>query len=176
MTDLVPWTQTATRKRFYATKPIADEISILDIAHALSNQCRWTGHTNAFYSVAQHSVAVSLLLEPCDRLLALWGLLHDASEAYLCDIPAPVKKHRLLDGYRELEARVMKAVCERFGLDPEQPHAVHAADKIQQDLEARALLPGGPLWLSPAPVPDLVAWSPSEAKANFLARYVELTS
>lgn len=174
--ELVPWTQTNSRRKMFATKPIAEEIFLGDIAHALSQQCRFTGHTSAFYSVAQHSVMVSRGLEPCDPKLALWGLLHDASEAYLADIPAPIKRHRLMEGYRDLEDRVMKAVCERFGLPAEQPHVVHTVDRIQQDFEARALLPGGALWLGPGTVPDLEAWSPERAKAEFLGRFVELTS
>ncbi len=174
--DTNPWTQTFRRKRMYATRPIADDIDIVDIAHALSNLCRFTGHTSKFYSVAQHSVAVSHGLEPCDPKLALWGLLHDAGEAYISDVAAPYKRHRLLEGYRDLEDRIMAAVCERFGLALEQPHAVHVVDKIQQDHEARALLPGGPLWLGPGGCPEIEVWSPAEAKANFLARYVELTS
>lgn len=171
--DTVPYTQTFSRRRMFATKPIADEISILDIAHALSHQCRWTGHAMRFYSVAQHSVAVSKAVSPED---ALWGLLHDASEAYLADLPAPLKRHRLLEGYVELEKRVMGAVCERFGLAAEQPYAVHVADKAQQDLEARALLQGGPLWLTPGVPVELDCWSPEKAKSEFLSRFVELTA
>jgi hypothetical protein len=66
--------------------PNPDDIRIADIAHALSQQYRFAGHTRTFYSVAEHSVRVSLLCRPDD---ALWGLLHDASEAFLTDVPAP---------------------------------------------------------------------------------------
>jgi 5'-deoxynucleotidase YfbR-like HD superfamily hydrolase len=171
--ETTPYTQTYSRRRMYPTKPIAEEISVVDIAHALSHLCRFTGHTREFFSVAQHSVMVSERLKG-DRQLELWGLLHDASEAFLNDVAAPIKRHRLLEGYVEVEDRVMAAVAERFGLDYPQPHAVHVADKEQQDLEARALLPGGALWLAPGPVPELKCWSPAEAKAAFLSKYVEL--
>src|SRR6266496_3875421 len=80
----------ASGKWFNVFNPKPEDVDIRDIAHALSNQCRFTGHTKEFYSVAQHSVLVSTFCAPED---AAWGLLHDASEAYLSDIASPVKKH-----------------------------------------------------------------------------------
>ena len=84
---------TYSGKVFDPVNPIAADIRIEDIAHALAHQCRFSGHTIEHYSVAEHSVRVSGLLE--DRgypyRVQMWGLLHDASEAYLIDLPAPVK-------------------------------------------------------------------------------------
>ena len=77
------WIQTFQGKAFDPFAPRPADISHFDIAHALSNICRFTGHTNTFYSVAQHSVQVALLVP---RPMQLAALLHDASEAYLCDI------------------------------------------------------------------------------------------
>lgn len=77
------WTFTGRRIDTLAPDPC--EIEIDDIAHSLAQQCRFLGHTDGFYSVAQHSVLVSGFVPDRD---ALWGLLHDAAEAYVCDLPA----------------------------------------------------------------------------------------
>src|SRR5271156_4912831 len=80
------WIQTFTGKKFYPFNPKPQDIDIRDIAHALSNICRFTGHTKRFYSVAEHSRNVAKLVPAHMKLQAL---LHDASEAYLCDIARP---------------------------------------------------------------------------------------
>jgi len=79
----------------------------MDMAHALSQTCRYTGHYREFYSVAQHSVHVAqeLIAAGNSPEYCLWGLMHDASEAYLADLAAPVK--RFIDGYRKLEENLM---------------------------------------------------------------------
>src|SRR5579885_2784587 len=87
------WIQTYCGVAFYPLDPRPEEILIEDIAHALSMLCRFTGHVKRFYSVAQHCVYVSHRCDPKD---ALWGLLHDAAEAYLNDISRPVKSLREL--------------------------------------------------------------------------------
>lgn len=92
--EVPQWIRTFTGKRFYPLKPTIEDIDILDIAHALSNQCRFSGHSKWHYSVGQHSVYVSQVVRslggsPTD---IMWGLLHDASEAYLVDLPTPVKR------------------------------------------------------------------------------------
>ena len=106
------WIQTYTGKQFWPIDPRACEITIEDIAHALSLQCRFSGHCREFYSVAQHSCLVSSY---CIDEDAGWGLLHDAAEAYLVDLPRPIKRFSSLGvEYRKAEERVMAAVNEAF--------------------------------------------------------------
>jgi len=127
-TRIGDWMQTFTGRQFWPLDPRPDEIFIEDIAHALSMQCRYAGHCLRFYSVAEHSVLLSRAVrDACGGLAEQrWALLHDASEAYLVDVPRPVKPH--LTGYRDAEAKVMAAVCERFDLSPWMPSLVHEFD------------------------------------------------
>lgn len=167
------WVQTYSGKRFTPTEPVASNILIQDIAHSLSMQCRFTSHTNFFYSVGQHSVLVSYL---CDMADALEGLLHDASEAYLVDIPAPLKRSGKFDAYIGFESVMAKAVDERFGLKPE-PESVKLADKRILACEARDLMsPVRHDWIYPyEPMPLYIKpVGPAEAKQMFLKRFYEL--
>lgn len=100
-----------------------DTISIVDIAHHLSKLDRYNGAGAFTYSVAQHSLFVAEIL-PDD--LKLWGLLHDATEAYLGDVVSPLKK--LLPGYREIEQKLMGKIAERFAFEMPRPAFVKAAD------------------------------------------------
>lgn len=117
--------------------PDPADIHIEDIAHALSNQCRFSGHVKKFYSVAEHSIKVSHAVPKED---ALWGLLHDASEAYLVDVPSPIKNDLFGKQYREVEDMLMSVICEKYGLDPEMPASVKAADNSLLRTEVRDLL------------------------------------
>ena len=119
--------QVASGARFYPLDPRPEEIQIEDVAHALGHLCRFAGHTSSFYTVAQHSVLVSRICEPQD---ALWGLLHDASEAYLGDMVRPLKRQPEMASYQEAEERLMAAICERFGLPAAMPESVVRADEI----------------------------------------------
>lgn len=126
MTRSGDWMATFSGGKFWPLDPRSEDVRIEDIAHGLSLQPRFAGQTAAFYSVAQHSVEVSLR---CDHLDALWGLLHDASEAYLSDLVSPLKHGRDLTGYRMAESRVMDAVREAFGLVGPEPESVYRADR-----------------------------------------------
>ena len=101
-----------------------DDIDIKDIAHALAHLVRFTGHANRPYSVAQHSMLVADL---CPDEHRLWGLMHDASEAYLGDVSTPLKS--LLPDYREIEERTQKIIAGRFGLCWPMPSDVKIADR-----------------------------------------------
>jgi uncharacterized protein len=170
------WIQTYSGRRFNPTNPNPGAIVIQDIAHSLSMQCRFTGHCHQFYSVAQHSVLVSHV---CNFEDALWGLLHDASEAYLIDIPRPLKKSGYMGAYIEFEHQMQKAICKRFGLPEKEPPSVKRADTVLLATEARDLMqPLHPDWRQPVePLPfKIEAWSPQQAKDNFLKRFSELTA
>lgn len=105
------WIQMHSGIAFWPMDPRADEVRLEDIAHSLSLLCRFGGHCSRFYSVAEHSVHVARL---CSPEVALWGLLHDASEAYVVDLPRPIK--RQLPEYAEIEGLVQFAIAEHFGL------------------------------------------------------------
>ncbi len=146
MSRVGDWILTYTGVEFYPLDPRPEEIHIEDIAHALSMQCRYTGHVRAFYSVAEHSIRVA---EICPPEWKLWGLLHDASEAYLVDLPRPLKRHSEIGRlYRETEDRLMIAICERFGLTWQNPapEPVERADRGMLWIEARDLMPPHPCW------------------------------
>ena len=152
-----------------------DDIVLTDIAHALSNLCRFTGHTREFYSVAQHSVLVSRLCAPAD---ALYGLLHDASEAYLCDLSRPVKYHDAFARYRTLEAGLQARILAAFDLAPTVPASVKRADDLALHAELRDLMNGAdPRHAAQAQaVPAITPAAPKVAFAQFWARFHELTS
>ena len=117
------WVQTYTGKQFFPLAPDVDSICIEDIANSLGKICRFNGHTICFYSVAEHSVYVSRSVSYEN---AMWGLLHDASEAYLIDMPRPLKP--VLNGYKEIEARVCKCIAAKFGLCWPMPEEIKEID------------------------------------------------
>lgn len=131
-----PTIQTFTGKMFDILDPKHDQICIEDIAHALSMQCRFTGHTKFHYSVAQHSYLGSFVCQE-----PLWFLLHDASEAYICDMSRPLKHFTGLGAlYQTIEAKIMKVICERFGISTFQPSSVHNTDTAMLYAEKSALM------------------------------------
>jgi hypothetical protein len=168
------WIQTYSGRHFDPTHPDTEQLCIEDIAHALSLLCRFNGHSREFYSVAEHSVRVSYIV-PAEH--ALWGLLHDAGEAYLSDVPRPVKEW--LPQFNEVEDRLLQVIVEHFGLSWPMPASVKVADDTMLVTEFRdlmATIPDGWEERHP-PHPDpVVPVPPHEAKALFLARFRELTS
>ena len=170
------WIQTFTGKQFWPLDPRPEEIDIRDIAHSLSNQCRFSGHCNYFYSVAEHSVRVSRLLP---QKYKLWGLLHDASEAYLVDLPRPIKLHSILgDEYRVIEANLMDCLCIKFGITSVEPLEIKEADNIMLMTEQRDLMGKPPAPWSDTAKPDkdiICPWLPGAAERVFLEEYHRLT-
>lgn len=168
------WMQTHTRRRFYPMDPRAEDIDAEDIAHALSLLCRYGGHIDRFYSVAEHCVLMSQVVS---LESALHALLHDATEAYVVDVPRPLKRY--LADYRMIEEKVWIAIAEKFGISPTLPDDVHDADNRMLLNETAVLMPGVGEWaglqgLDPLPV-DVVGWQPAKAKVEYLRRLAELT-
>lgn len=170
------WILTRSGRHFDFADPQPDQIDLLDIAQALANECRYTGHVRRFYSVAQHSVLVSRIVP---APLALEGLLHDAAEAYCKDIPRPLK--HMLPDYRAVEARIDRAIRARFGLPEQESAEVKRADIILLATERRDLMPADD---TPWPILDgvtplerrITALRPDRAQAMFLKRWVDLTT
>lgn len=151
-----------------------DAICIEDIACALSNLCRFTGHVQDFYSVAQHSFHVSYLVPP---EFALEALLHDAAEAYCNDISSPLKY--LLPDYRRVIKSVEEVIATKFGLPPVMSTEVKQADLVMLATERRDLdLDDGRPWKileGIEPAPFLISpFNPRQARVLFLHRFNEL--
>lgn len=165
---------TASGLDFYPMAPSPLDVDIEDIAHALANTCRYGGHARSFYSVAQHSVLVSRALPPN---LRRWGLLHDAAEAYVGDIPRPLKRH--LQGYAEIEATVMGCIAIALNLRPlVMPDEVKQVDNAIIADEAKALMPErSRTWpgAEDALGIEIDPWSPGKARAAFLMEYRHLS-
>lgn len=166
--------------RVYPLDADPDTIDIKDIAHALSNQCRFSGHVKKFYSVAEHSVRVSELLKNSftSTELALAGLMHDSTEAYLVDLPRPIKHTAGFgDMYRDAEDRLYVVIARKYGLPIPIPQKVHEADNIMLATELRDLMGVNVLW-DGAPSPNdtvIKPWSPEVAEKRFLDLYNSLT-
>jgi hypothetical protein len=164
---------------YWPLDPRMEEVFIEDIAHALSMQCRYAGHVERFYSVGEHSVHVSHIVPPP---LALLGLLHDATEAYLVDVPRPVKQH--LTNYKEIEQLNWAVIAECFKVPFDMPPEIHWADAAMLATERAALMKPLPehtaqAWamgdVQPPADVTIYGWSPETAKAMFLRRFAELT-
>jgi len=167
---------TSTGKWFDVLNPDPDLIDLQDIAGALSNLCRYGGHCNRFYSVAEHCILVSRLVRERtggNPVITLWALLHDASEAYVVDIPRPVK--RQIPQYVAIEDNIQQAVAKKFNLPWPMPDEVHQADHDLLAAELRTYMSKQPdHMLPPLTNADLLKilpvepMSPSRAKQAFL--------
>jgi 5'-deoxynucleotidase YfbR-like HD superfamily hydrolase len=153
------------------------DIDIVAIAHSLSNLCRFGGHTNKFYSVAQHCIRVASIVPKEDRLE---GLLHDATEAYIQDVVRPVKIR--LKEYKELEHRVWMQFAFKYGLPGSFSETIKRADDASLKSEIRQFLnnPGrdielaDPYWTNVEEVDEVHrTLAPDEAEAMFLMTYAD---
>lgn len=169
------WISTYGGGQFDFLNPRKEDINLESVATSLSKLCRFAGHIDGFYSVAEHCVNVSRVLPKPFRLK---GLVHDVSEAWCVDIPAPLKNLPQLKGYRDIELRVQGVVFEWVGLEPGMPHEVHVADKRMGATEARWLQNPVPNWVWTRGIYEgfqIEGWNHEKAREMFIRRFEELT-
>jgi hypothetical protein len=178
-----PFIQTLSGRRVNPLDAAVEDIDPGDIANALANLCRFGGHSKAFYSVAQHSVIVADLLErqgdaTPDELMA--ALLHDAAEAYLGDVPHPVKHRSELGAqFRQAEKRLEAVINARFDL-PEASDRIKPIDRALLATERRIFSMVTWRWpeldgITPLDI-EIEPWSPARAREEFARRYEELAA
>ena len=138
------WVQTYSGKKFDVLNPRSADVDFRDIAHALSMQARFNGHTSRFYSVAQHCVIMSLAVHP---KAALYALLHDAAEAYIGDMPAPVKDQ--FPEFSIMENVILSVVYMAAGI----PFPDTAAMQEVKDYDLRMLITERNQLMGPPPEP-----------------------
>lgn len=157
------WIETHTGKKFEFLNPTPEMVCIEDIAHALSNLCRYGGHSSRFYSVAEHCLLCEELADHdgCADSIRLLALTHDASEAYCQDVVRPLKG--LLPGYKAIEGQVEAVVDEYLGLtNLRAKHRVRCKSFDVRSLvaEASALMHCNNGWLDEWPIPEewVIRW------------------
>lgn len=139
-----------------------NSICIEDIAHGLAHTARFGGHLPCFYSVAQHSVLVADKVPPDQKLAAL---LHDASEAYLGDMPSPFKS--MMPEFKAIESNVMKVIASKFGFAYPFSRSVKYADYHLLNLEWNSFINA---------THEIIPLSLLDSKELFLAKYYQLTT
>lgn len=172
--------QTYTGRRFRLDKPVIEDLNLLDIAHALSQINRFTGHSKFPYSVGHHSVVVCMLLSGTKYQME--GLFHDAAEAYYGDVSSPLKAllRESTTAYDALTARCDKLIAKKFGLVYPWPTEVHDADRMALAIERRdVMVPSADVnWSAlPHPKPNVMI-SPAEPAGiarQFMELYTALT-
>ena len=171
------WLATFTGKKVYPLEPRPEQFCIEDIAHHLSNMCRFAGATGRFYSVAQHCV---LIMQQVPDDCKKFALLHDASEAYICDLPAPLKHCKELDDYCRIEDKMTQVILQALGDSDTWSHNIYRtvkqADMRMRQTEAEELGVDSSEWGEHFERYDLeiTPWSPIAAKAEFLWKWAEL--
>jgi len=170
------WCLTKAGKKFDMANPKADQICIEDIAPALSKQCRFNGHCDPFYSVAQHCLHVSELVPDEHKLTAL---LHDATEAYIGDMVTPLKA--LIPDFKRIEDHLWNIISDKYKVPLILPWEVKRADLIALATEKRDLMPAHPEpWYCLRNIqPDqstLSPMTPAAAETLFLTEFHRLVA
>lgn len=176
------WISLLSGARFNYNNPEESDVTIEDIASALSNVCRFSGHLPRFYSVAQHLVNTSRIVKP---ELSFDGLMHDTAEAFTNDLPTPLKW--VFPIFKELEVAIESAMAKQFGFTyPYHPEIKHAdtvmliSEKLYVK-EDDSLWPAYEEWTAEVVAPyqdklDLASWQPRRAKREFIERFEELNN
>ena len=171
-----PYIETYSGLRVYFNDINKDIISIADIAHSLSQICRFTGHTKEFYSVAQHSVLVADAQTTLAEKRA--GLLHDASEAYVNDLPSPLKACVDLGDYKKLENSFHYVINQKYKVNNGMTPNIKKADLEALFTEKRDVLNKASDWGWGEDIETfkdkIIPLPPKEAKALFIQRFIEL--
>ena len=161
------WSATFTNIKFYPLDPRPEEICLEDIAQGLSMSCRYSGQVKKFYSVAQHSV---LICDACQDIEdKRYALMHDASEAYISDIPRPLKWH--LPEYIAVEKKLQEVIKKKYNLQ-EPSWIVDFLDYNIVADEAIVLFKVVPEWAYEFELTGIKIepWTPAKAKREFLER------
>jgi hypothetical protein len=153
--------------------PEGSDFTLDDIANGLALTCRFAGQCPRFYSVAEHSVHVSKIVQPEH---AFAGLMHDAAEAFIGDVSKPLKE--LLPEYKAIERRVEAAIFSRFGVPAPMPPEIKEADIVMLATEQQKLMRNRDDWdytrgRKVADV-EIGCWDPETARFLFLRRFKEL--
>jgi len=173
------WISLLSGGQFNYNKPEESDVTLDDLATALSNICRFSGHLPYFYSVAQHLVNTSRIV-PVEY--AFDALMHDTSEAFTNDLPTPLKW--ALPIFKELEVKIEGAMAEKFGFNFPYDPVVKEADTNMLILEKLYVKKDMSVWPNYAGIEvdhlldkvDLKPWQPVRAKREFLDRFYQLTT
>lgn len=182
------WLLTHTGRKFYPLDPRPEMVCLEDIAHALSNVNRWTGHTAWPYSVAQHAVQVALAVEQIAPDYALLALHHDDAEAYLGDIARPWKRNLYIlrdDGLpvpvESVEEEVRQVILQALSIQApaEAWDVIRVADNRVLQAEAERLMPRHdkfPRFGIKPPASCVHGMSNLEAREAFLTQHNRLSN
>lgn len=174
------WIETSSGKALYFANPVFDRY---DCAAALSKLCRYTGHSRHFYSIAEHEILVSEIMEYLELGDPWEGFHHDNGEYLLGDVSSPLKS--LLPDYKVIEHHVDTAFRAQLGLPVTMSEGCKKADWLALFIEAATLVPsGGKNWGAPAGIWDeaqsligkfwIRCWIPDRAEREWQARFTQL--
>jgi hypothetical protein len=175
--DGSPYIELVTGGRFYYNNPTWD---IGAIAHSLSLLCRFNGQCRKFYSVAEHSVLVSRIMEDLGLGDPMEGLLHDGVESVLNDVPRPAKL--LLKDYKALDVALGGTMRKVFNLPEAMTDGCRKADQMALLIEAKELMPSKGIDADYGPTTQelraavnkttymISCWTSENAKEKFMQR------